>query len=355
MDSSLISLVSRPPSETSGARTSSRYDYQKNWTICKLAELHLKGSDYLIVCDYHDDVIVIDDLETLPIVTFVQVKSTKAATFILSKILNSKDGGSILSKLLSNLDLCGENLKGFVLVSNAPFQFKKKLVASPEKVKLSDLNPEDIQQVTDKIKAELDLDLTEELRECIYFHCASLSLADQEAHTKGVLTEFLEKTIPGKSFSSGPIYRTLFGEISRRSGNEEVYSDFALLTEGKGLDKSLLESIVADLGRRSDPDKNWEVIGATLLKEGVSPIKIRNLFGAWSEYEISRMDETNEGVRLLRSWAFEVVKVEIARDSDTSLGSLMESCVSRLSAEILRHNFDSTLIKAAILFEAYES
>lgn len=40
------------PREKSGPRSSNRFDFQKEWAICKLLELHQTDDDYLLVLDY---------------------------------------------------------------------------------------------------------------------------------------------------------------------------------------------------------------------------------------------------------------------------------------------------------------
>ena len=70
-------LVSNLPRETSGSRASSRFDFQKNWVLCHLLELHLEKRDYLVLCDYHDDVVVLERPSNPDQAEFIQIKTKK--------------------------------------------------------------------------------------------------------------------------------------------------------------------------------------------------------------------------------------------------------------------------------------
>ena len=54
-----MDFLSIPPRESSGPRTSRKYDYQKDLAIGMLLEFHTKGHDYLFVFDYHDDLVIL--------------------------------------------------------------------------------------------------------------------------------------------------------------------------------------------------------------------------------------------------------------------------------------------------------
>ena len=56
----LEAFVSSTPRERSGSRTQKRYDYQLCWALSMLIDLHQTQDAYLLVLDYHDDVVVFD-------------------------------------------------------------------------------------------------------------------------------------------------------------------------------------------------------------------------------------------------------------------------------------------------------
>jgi hypothetical protein len=62
------------PRENAGARSSDRSDYQKDWALCQLLRLHGSGSDYLIVFDLHDDILIFDSEANPTLISFYQSK-----------------------------------------------------------------------------------------------------------------------------------------------------------------------------------------------------------------------------------------------------------------------------------------
>ena len=71
-------LVTTKPRETSGPRSANRFDFQKSWALCRLLELHKSGKDYLIVFDYHDDVLVLDSCGDPNRIDFYQIKTKQS-------------------------------------------------------------------------------------------------------------------------------------------------------------------------------------------------------------------------------------------------------------------------------------
>ena len=56
----LKEIVENIPDDNSGSPVSNRYGYQKNWAIYKLLELENLGKDYMILMDYHEDIMILD-------------------------------------------------------------------------------------------------------------------------------------------------------------------------------------------------------------------------------------------------------------------------------------------------------
>lgn len=52
-------LLQTTPRERFGSISGNRRDYQDSWAFCKLLELHQGDADYLLVLDFHEDVLVV--------------------------------------------------------------------------------------------------------------------------------------------------------------------------------------------------------------------------------------------------------------------------------------------------------
>jgi len=83
-------LASVPPTESGGPLAKNRLAYQSDWTFCLLLSLHLRGDDYVVICDYHDDVVVIDKSNITPILDFYQLKTDSKGTWNLRRLVSRK-------------------------------------------------------------------------------------------------------------------------------------------------------------------------------------------------------------------------------------------------------------------------
>lgn len=95
-------IVKTKPREKSGSVSSSRFDYQKDWSLCKLIDTHRSGLDYIVIFDWHEDLLIMDN-ETRPnSITFYQIKGKKSGNWTVSSLISSdkdKDGELLLSIL----------------------------------------------------------------------------------------------------------------------------------------------------------------------------------------------------------------------------------------------------------------
>jgi len=58
MKEAIRQIIELKPDDNSGSTISNRYGYQKNWAMMKMLELERKGRDYMIVFDYHEDIMM---------------------------------------------------------------------------------------------------------------------------------------------------------------------------------------------------------------------------------------------------------------------------------------------------------
>lgn len=85
-------IFAEKPRENAGARDSNRFDYQKNWTIVKLMELHTTGQDYLLAFEFHEDIAVFNSSADPTQVDFYQVKTNKDPQWKLTDFAKTKKG-----------------------------------------------------------------------------------------------------------------------------------------------------------------------------------------------------------------------------------------------------------------------
>lgn len=51
-----------------------RFDYQKDWALYKVLEFQLEDGNYVIVLDFHDDILILDSDISPDKIGFYQIK-----------------------------------------------------------------------------------------------------------------------------------------------------------------------------------------------------------------------------------------------------------------------------------------
>ena len=74
-------LVTRPR-ENSGSRSANRFDFQRDWSLCHLLELHDKGGEYVMVFEHHDDLATLDSEADPQKIKLVQIKKDERKRFL---------------------------------------------------------------------------------------------------------------------------------------------------------------------------------------------------------------------------------------------------------------------------------
>src|SRR5581483_6522192 len=122
-------IANTRPRERSGSTAADRFEYQRDWALCKLLVLHQSRDDYLVALDAFDDVVLRNGEEAPDKIAFLQSKTRKKRTMTLSAMLRQEKGESgllpsMLAKLYYNKILFPDNTEALTLVSNAPFSVK---------------------------------------------------------------------------------------------------------------------------------------------------------------------------------------------------------------------------------------
>lgn len=347
-------FVEKPVRETGGPRASNRFDYQKNWSLCELLMLHSNYSNYLMVFEHHDDIVVFDSQENPTDATFYQVKTQAKGNWTVGALTKSKDASqSILGKLYANHLTFSDNVKNLVFTSNQPLSAKLK-----NGEKSIDLGRVKFSDLSDKEKEKIQKDVEpDEQKYCdiaglgkIVTEKNELRLADHTAITKGKLVEFFEKLHPESEVHISLVYKTFFDEIRRKTNYENPISKVSDLFQHKSIGRSDFESMIgAVVHRRSDNDL-WNEANSLLTSEGFSFMQIRKLRSAWQNYVIKKMNVSDES----HLGFTEDIKEEICKiDSKSGLDSFKEISENISGALVANYGTDysKVYINAAILYE----
>lgn len=247
-------LIEFAPDDNSGSSSSNRYAYQKNWALFKMLELEQLGRDYMIVMDYHDDIVIIDTSLEGNNIDFYQVKTKKENYWRPGELTASgKDanGGikhSILGKLLKHfIDFC--KAKDYYFVTDSflsPGSIVKGKDYDNAKIPFTKLTEEIQNSIKNSIKKELST-INNDVWDHFYISQQQLSTDKYKDTIIGLIQRFIDKRLPKAEISSSTLYDSLFSEIESVQDYEGYISDETVLTVRKSFKHSDFKAYIEKL------------------------------------------------------------------------------------------------------------
>lgn len=236
--------------EISGATTFGKYDFQYHWALCRIIEKHKSNSDYALLIEYHEDVVIADSLYgSSAKFEFFQVKNTGKpfTSDALTKREQGAEGAksSILGKLLSSC--IGTDYEARIteigLVSSSGFSFEQR----DKKLKLDvitsgDLSVDCLSGLTGKLKDELGISL---LPENLKFIVPKIKLENQEEFVIGRFAELVNEIFPNSHCNAVNIYRAIIDEIHRKGQNSYDFTVWEKMVEDKSLTSHKVKDVIA--------------------------------------------------------------------------------------------------------------
>ncbi|HKY96601.1 MAG TPA: DUF4297 domain-containing protein [Gemmatimonadaceae bacterium] len=351
-------LLTDKAREDSGGEASDRFDFQKNWALCELLRLHETGSDYCMVFERHEDVLVLDSAHTPTQIEFVQVKSTRRSHWTIGQLLQRETGatgkkGSILGKLVGNYVKYRPITKALSLVSNACFRVE---LADGSDSTTQDLVP--IANAASNTQRRLRRSLSTELApssvppyESVTFLVRSaVPLRDHDIHAMGRIADYLAKRSPTSSFPVLAIYKNFFAEVRRRNNDRHQCRTVAEFLERRGITSTEFERMVRVATRIPLIDTLWTALDAELVLEGFDFGTRLRLRRAHTEYELAVLDPANVAVDEFR----QAVRRALEKlRPDRPSKKMLDAIRAEVSNEILELIPDkpTDYVEAAILHE----
>jgi len=310
----LGSIAAIVPSEFGGSTATNRFDYQMDWTLCHILSLQRKGGDFLVICDYHDDVIVLNGSENASQASFYQIKTSKSPHWTTTRLLSrkrSKDEKSAkllpspLGKLYKHrLDFptvqCTLNF-----VSNHYFNVSlaaEPKAASREKFTCAEISEPDLKRMKSALKDEHSLAAEPDLGDYFTFIVSELQMTDHTAHAKGKLSEFLEAEFSGEAWPIAAMYKTFHGEIRKRVSYEYPCITEKELVEFKGISKAKLEQWLSEVVIEARARIEGRFLGeicSDLATESVPWKMRRELETAVRSYLVEKLDPSRTDLRMI--------------------------------------------------------
>jgi hypothetical protein len=295
-------LSSIPPRERAGARSANRFDYQLDWALCRLLELHRTGNDYVILIDYHDDVLVLDSATDPQSVYCYQIKTKGTGNWTRTMLLKQKRGEtgmlpSILGKLYQHVQTFHDPVKLLCFVSNAYLKLNHgsadETTEALDDFVFDSLEADERAAILDALAAECGV--ATNCIELVKFRFSRSTLAPQghPDQALGKLVNFLEEipeahAIPGPAF-----YRTLKQELARAFHYEGTPGDFESLCACKSITRKRFVEMLAKGCAEPRRAEHADIISSRLDGEGVAFATVGRVRLAVRQYVVERLNTTD--------------------------------------------------------------
>lgn len=353
-------ISSLPPSENSGARVSNRFDFQKNWAICKLLELHKESEDYLLTFEHHDDVLVFNSSTNPTKVSFYQIKTADKTHWTLNSLLKhtkSKKGirHSFLGKLYEHLVLFHNDTEYLFFVTNCKLDGKLKDNTSCDNlllVKCRDFSDSEKNLIESKIKTEYNVTDIKNFTDTLCFRLNELSIIDHVSLTKGKLSTFLDDQFPELFYQISPLYRAIFDEVKLKTDFEPSVKDFDTLRNNKSITRIDFEKHLNTIHKKFSEVDSTSAIENRLNTELVSISEVSAFKRNVVKYRMNKMSYNNRVLNLLN----EEIKRSIKSNKGSFNGRLYDDMLLVFNElkSFVTIEMDSDYIKCVILFHIYE-
>ncbi len=352
----LEALTATPQRETGGSTAQDRLDFQTYWGLSHLIELHEAGKSYAVAFEFHDDVIVLDNITAPSKARFFQLKTSKSGSWTLSKITQRKSDRktklrepSIAAKMYDSVLKFGNSAELLGFVSNQPCNFidLDKLPCSFFEAKKTDFDA-----FVDTMKKEIASFDQSEARKFHYYH-SSLSLSSYEDTLLGKVVNFVESQTSVVECNHKAFYLGLVDQCRRRSKELRNIKDIDELVKAKFVTDGDVKNWLSKLESNTQSRPQWSMLVEDI--KDVSPLKRRKIKAEWDRYELDKITRPS----LAQGKMVDEVRAYINTlpDTDESLAMLMEQSIGPLSAAADRIGQPKSddYIRAAFLYEFYAS
>lgn len=342
------------PRESSGASSSNRFDYQKDWAFCELINLQLEGEDYLMVFEHHEDIVVLNSELSPSSAKFYQVKSKKSNNWTINALVKNKtkdELSSIVGKLYGNQSLFPDNTEKIIFSSN---QGVSNILACGSKglefdvITFEQLTTGDKEKVWSAVKGENDDFCDLEGLNKVTLARSALKLEDHVQLTKGKLVDFFNTQYPDRPAHVALAYQTIFDEIRRKTNFEEIPKNREELRKSKSISKTEFSYMTGLVAQSRTTNELWLEAVQHLSASGIGPFAQRKIKQNWDKYTVDKMNVANEQLLAIQSDITQSVSKQINVDENANMDVFMENSLSTIKD---KSGYSDDYIKAATIYE----
>ena len=357
------SLEKVPIRETGGSVASNRFDYQKDWTICQMIDLLKANTEFVIICEYHEDVCIVDSPSEPSTVSFHQIKTKRSGNWTVNNLVKREKGRtdtlrpSILGRLYLNKKNLAKHDVRLWFCTNAKLSIKlttgKKDLAR-SLLAYDELSDEEKGKIKTALETEWNEIISNEILEAIGFEVSELPLDDHSVYAKGKLVELLEQIAPESTVRIPEFYRTLFDEVKRRTNQEKTSTVLIEVCKRKGICRSDFETMIHQVVKARSSEESWRLAHQQLTSEKVDFREIRAIQAAWRQFDIDRLDPSNLSLIKARTTVLNAIEKCSESGNYGGLMEMVEAVVVEVKTDGFDEEFSKAMLRAMAIWEIYE-
>lgn len=350
----LDNFAEQKPRESAGARSSNRFDYQKNWAFCELIDLQLNGEDYLMVFEHHEDIVVLNSETSPTSAKFYQVKSKKTGNWTVNSLVKNESDdelSSIIGKLYGNQHLFPENTEELVFTSNQGLSNKLDCGIKGleyDIISFKQLTVDDKEKVWEAIKGDNDSYCDLKGLNKLFLVKSPLRLEDHERLTKGKLVDFFNTLFPERPAHVALAYQTIFDEIRRKTNFEDIPKNSDELKRRKSISRTEFSHMTGLVAQSRTSSELWLEAVQHLSACGVGPLAQNKVKLFWDIYTVDRMNVSNEQLLAIQTDIRQAVAEQLNTDENAAIDILMEAALDAVKD---KSGYSDDYIKAATIYE----
>lgn len=238
-------IIAKIPTDVGGATADNGFTFQKNWALLKLLELEDSGQSYVIIFDYHDDIMILDSEKNASKIDFFQVKTSinywKTSDLCkVEKDANGKLKKSFLGKLINHFLEFGNTRDVFFVTNNyvAKSLFESKVDSHGDILSFVQFSEKQKKEIKSKLQNELNTEISDVWLKHLYVVQNQLNLRNSTDMLVGRISSFLQKHIGASEVNPKAFYEVLFAEVTRRNDYKDFCKSKKEILENKAVSKS---------------------------------------------------------------------------------------------------------------------
>jgi hypothetical protein len=361
----LDEIVRIPRREIGGSQASNRGGYQESWAFCLLLKLHSKKDDYLVLLDFHDDVVVLDSATNPKTIDFYQIKTKKSGHWTISLLIKpqkTKSGArslSIASKMYANKLAFPQQSQSLNFVSNVPFRVRIKDKPSKMAVdsfELTHLLRDGLKDFSRTLQQEHNLPYSPICDIITRFTTDPLSIDGHSDHALGQFANFLTTVKGDGKYAVTAGFKSIATTISRKIRYEKDITNPETLVAAKAISRKEFDNMLSTIVSHEEEKDRWSDIRQTLIAENYSFSALTRWHNCWKKYAIHRLDHSNLILSGIQKQIRLALKESRKTNPDHSLRELIEDCLTRFQVLIGKTTipYNDDYLTAIILYEATE-